>query len=244
MSDIAATTPSGTRTVTAFFDTSAHASTARADLIAAGVPENDITLVGSDAEHFTVTSDHHAGFWESLANFFMPDDDRRTYAEGLRRGGFAISVKAQGTLYDHAIDILDRDGAIDLDERSLNWQSEGWSRPDAGVDAIVGGTSTYRPADAGTAGFGGSFAGEDGLAPVDEATNPDVRERIGAGTASQTAPAPTGGPQTYAGPASPQGDRTADVIEGRSGDPDSLFGRRDLTHGRNRVRSYIVEDNR
>ena len=62
--------------------------------------------------------------------------------------------------------------------------------------------TTYKPADASTAGFGGSFAGEDGIARVDEATNPDVRERIGAGTASQMAPAPTGGPHTYASPAS------------------------------------------
>ena len=46
-------------------------------------------------------------------------------------------------------------------------------------------TPTYKPADASTAGFGGSFAGADGLA-VDEATNPDVRERIGAGTAKIT----------------------------------------------------------
>lgn len=237
MSDTASSSPSGVRTVTAFFDTSDHASTARADLIAAGVPEGDITVVGSNADHFTVAQDHHKGFWESLGDFFMPDDDRRAYAEGLRRGGYAVSVKAGGTLYDLAIDVLDRDGAVDLDERKMDWEREGWS----GSDTATGSTA-YRPADASTAGFGGSHAGEDGIAHVDEATNPDVRERIGVGTASQTAPAPTGGPQTYSKGASPADDRTADAVEGRPGDADNLFGRRDLSHGRNRIRSYIVDD--
>lgn len=232
--------PSGVRTVTAFFDTSDHAGTARADLIAAGIPESDITVVGSNADHFTVAQDHHKGFWAALGDFFMPDDDRRAYAEGLRRGGYAVSVKASGTLYDLAIDVLDRDGAVDLDERAMDWEREGWSGSDT-ADTVPGSTA-YRPADASTAGFGGSHAGEDGIAHVDEATNPDVRERIGVGTASQTAPAPTGGPQTYDKAAVPRDDRTADAIEGRPGDTDNLFGRRDLSHGRNRIRSYIVDD--
>lgn len=242
MSDSTSSGPSGARTVTAFFDTGDHASTARADLIAAGVPDSDITVVGSNADHFTVAQEQHKGFWESLGDFFMPDDDRRAYAEGLRRGGYAVSVKASGTLYDLAIDVLDRDGAVDLDERAMNWEREGWSRSDEA--GTVSGSTPYKPADAGTAGFGGSYAGEDGIAHVDEATNPDVRERIGAGTASQTAPVPTGGPETYGKGASPEGDRTADIVEGRRSDADNLFGRRDLSHGRNRVRSYIVEDDK
>ena len=69
-----------------------------------------------------------------------------------------------------------------------------------------------------------------------------MRERIGVGTASQTAPTPTGGPDTYARPATPADDRSADRAEGRPSDADQLFGRRDLSHGRSRVRSYIVGD--
>lgn len=240
MSDTTSTGAAGARTVTAFFDTSEHAGTARTDLIAAGIPDSAITMVGSNAEHFTVAPDQHKGFWESLGDFFMPDDDRRAYAEGLRRGGYAVSVKASGTLYDLAIDVLDRDGAVDLDERSMDWEREGWSRSAGEVDNAP--STAYRPADASTAGFGGSYAGEDGIAQVDEATNPDVRERIGVGTASQTAPAPTGGPETYAKPATPSDDRLADRTEGRPADADNLFGRRDLTHGRSRVRSYIVDN--
>ena len=75
---------------------------------------------------------------------------------------------------------------------------------------------------------------------VDEATNPDVRERIGAGTASQMAPAPTGGPQTYGQAATPADDAKADLGTGRT-EGNGLLGERDLTHGKTRVRSYIVE---
>lgn len=242
MSDSTIAGASGDRTVTAFFDTGDHAETAKRDLVAAGLPESAITIVGSNADHFTVAADHHQGFWDALTNFFMPEEDRRAYAEGLRRGGFALSVRTTAALYDAAIDVLDRDGAVDLDERELSWESEGWSRPpqQQGIDNLSVDPSYQRP-DAGTAGFGASHAGEDGIAHVDEATNPDVRERIGAGSASQTAPAPTGGPQTYAHPATPLDDTLSDAAAGRADDGDSLFGRRDLTHGRNRVRSYIVD---
>ena len=232
-------TSSGARTVTAFFDTGDHAATAKTDLIAAGIPAEAITIVGSDSDHFTVDEDRHQGFWASLTNWLMPEDDRRTYAEGLRRGGFALSVRTDGGLYDKAIDVLDRDGAVDLDEREMSWRDEGWSPTTTalGVSPI---DAAYVPAAPMTAGFGASHAGEDGIAVVDEATNPDVRERIGAGTASQMAPVPTGGPQTYAKAATPEGDAKADLGAGRT-DNDGLFGQRDLTHGKARVRSYIVE---
>jgi hypothetical protein len=73
---------------------------------------------------------------------------------------------------------------------------------------------------------------------VDEAINPDMRERIGAGTASQTTPAAQGGPYTYIHPASPESDAAADAAEGRGEAP---AGRRDADRSRSKVWSYIVE---
>ncbi len=261
-------TAAAPRTVTAFFDTQEHANTARTDLIAAGLTEADVTVVGSGSDHFTVEQDHHQGFWAALTSWFIPEDDRRVYAEGLRRGGFAVSVRCDGILYDKAIDVLDRDGAVDLDERSVDWSKEGWSPSVAGVDNIPAGATPYRMPDNGTAGFGGSYAGEDGLARdasqpgvesltpahataptpatedgvarVTEAENNDVRERIGVGSANWMAPNPSGGPQTYAGAATPADDAAADLARGRQPTDDPVF-RRDTDHGRGRVRSYIVE---
>lgn len=255
MADDTMDAPGANRTVTAFFDTRDHAEQARTDLMAVGLPSDAITIVGSNAEQFTVAQDRHQGFWQSLVNFVMPDDDARVYDEGLRRGGFALSVSVTDSNHDQAIDVLDRDGAVDLDERETEWRSEGWGTSAGPADA-----TPYAPASAGTAGFGGSYAGEDGIARdtagpgfggtpatqdgvarVTEAENPDVRERIGVGSASQTSPAPaTGGAETYNHAASTRTDAASDAVTGKSPQTD-LIGRRDAGNTRSRVRSYIVE---
>src|ERR671912_471377 len=67
------------------------------------------------------------GFWESLKDLFMPDEDRATYAEGLRRGGYVVTVRTDAAHYEKAIDILDDEGTIDIDQRSETWRKEGWS---------------------------------------------------------------------------------------------------------------------
>lgn len=203
------------RTVTAFFDTQDAAEKARADLIEAGLSPDTISVVAGASA--AASQAEEGGFWHALREFFVPDEDRYTYAEGLRRGGFALSVRTGSAHYDRAIDILDADGAVDIDEREKVWRSEGWG----GYASQSGSTNTdlaYARADAGTAGFGASFAGEDGYAPSGSLTtgstaddesradtdrvgtganepgllNPDMRERIGSGTATMTPATPTG----------------------------------------------------
>jgi len=56
----------------------------------------------------------------------MPDEDRYTYAEGLQRGGFLVTVQTTSADYDAIVAILDREGSVDLDERSSGWRSAGW----------------------------------------------------------------------------------------------------------------------
>ncbi len=218
MTDYAATSSTasrgGLRTVTAFFDTRDAADKARADLVGAGISPDTISVVeGATADRDLPTDE--GGFWHALKEFFIPDEDRFTYAEGLRRGGFVLSVRTGDAQYDRALDILDADGAVDIDEREQSWRSEGWTgfqpgalTPDVGLAA----------GDASTAGFGASRAGEDGYADTGALTrsgssdaesradadlvgtgtgepgllNPDFRERIGSGTASMTPPTPTG----------------------------------------------------
>jgi hypothetical protein len=64
-----------------------------------------------------------------LGDFFLADDDRTTFAEGIRRGGYLLTVSGYPLdLHDTALDILDDEGSIDIDERSKAWESEGWSR--------------------------------------------------------------------------------------------------------------------
>ena len=69
----------------------------------------------------TAPSDESKGFWESLGDFFFPSADRAMYSEGLRRGGYLVTVTGvSADLADTALDILDDDGSVDIDERAAS----------------------------------------------------------------------------------------------------------------------------
>jgi stress response protein YsnF len=118
-----------TRTITAFFDDRSKADEAVENLVAAGIPRNSVSLIpgSSTASAASPPQAHEEGFWESLKAFFLPEEDRYTYAEALRRGGFLVSVRITDANYARAMDILDREGAVDIDERAETWRREGWS---------------------------------------------------------------------------------------------------------------------
>jgi uncharacterized protein (TIGR02271 family) len=150
MSQISAT---GSRTVSAMFDSQSDAQRAVDRLIDAGVPAGSVRLVPGYENDAPVTdrSEQHKGFFSSLADFFMPDEDRYSYAEGLSRGGYMVVASDLDTAYyDQAVDILDDEGSVDLDEREQSWRSEGWS----GYQADTAGTSGYGTAGIGSAGIG------------------------------------------------------------------------------------------
>ena len=121
--------PGGRHSVTAFFDQREAAEKARADLLAAGFPAADVVFVPGAEAAAGVGPAHHQGILKSLLDIFvfMPPRDQLTYAEGLRRGGMALVVRTGPDDYERAIDILDRDGAVDLDERESSWKAEGWT---------------------------------------------------------------------------------------------------------------------
>src|SRR3954470_21943213 len=125
------------RTITAFFDREDEANRAITKLTAAGIPRSSISLVAGRSQSVSSRDDEGPGFWEALKDMFMPDEDRATYAEGLKRGGYVVTVRADSTHYAQAIDILDDDGTVDLDQRSAQWRTEGWthSRSSAGMGA-------------------------------------------------------------------------------------------------------------
>ena len=165
----------GNSTITAFFDDRSEADRAVERLVAAGIPRGQIRLVAGDGGSSTTAaqgSTSGGGFWETLSDLFMPDEDRYTYAEGLRRGGYLVSVTAGAADYDRALDILDDEGTIDIGEREQSWRAEGWT---------------------GYAGASG-YAGRTG----DEEVIPVAEEEL-------------------------------------------RVGKRDVSHGRLRVRSYVVE---
>ena len=66
------------------------------------------------------------GFFEALGDLFFPDEDRPPTPKACRAAAISSpSTASQATVRD-ALDILDDEGAIDLDEREARWRAEGW----------------------------------------------------------------------------------------------------------------------
>ena len=117
------------RILTAFFDDKASAEGAVRDLFAAGFETGDVGIVSSDED---APSQDAGGFWTSLRELLLPREDHAAFAEGLRRGGYLVSVSARGDNHGIAAGILDRDGAVDIETRQAEWQREGW-QPEPGT---------------------------------------------------------------------------------------------------------------
>jgi uncharacterized protein (TIGR02271 family) len=129
-----------TRTITAIYDSEADARMAREQLMSNGLDDNDVRIVSQNLSSNPVGTDEGSedkGVWESIKDFFVGDDDRPVYSEGLRRGGYLLTARVDDDLSDQAISVLERTNAVDLDQRSEQWRTEGWS-----ADTYATGTTT------------------------------------------------------------------------------------------------------
>jgi uncharacterized protein (TIGR02271 family) len=107
-------------TLTALYDTRADADAAAERLATeAGLARSDIAVTAHGEG-----STEEVGFLASLKSLFVPDQDRDTYAEAVRRGGFLLTARAEQGSAERAMDILEEHGAVDLDDRQRSWRSE------------------------------------------------------------------------------------------------------------------------
>jgi len=127
-----------TQTITALYDDQTQAQTALSKLVAVGFPQGSIQLTpgaSTTATRSTGSYDHtrdEGGFWAGLKDLFMPEEDRYAYTEGLSRGGTLLTAKVEDSRVAAAMDILEENGSVDLDEREATWRKEGWSGYQAG----------------------------------------------------------------------------------------------------------------
>jgi uncharacterized protein (TIGR02271 family) len=205
-----------TRTITAFFDNRTDAEEAVQRLRSAGISQDAVRMMAGyqgQPERDVKASENTEGmgFWEALKDLFLPEEDRHTYAEGLRRGGYLVTVQTRDADYARALDILDDEGTIDLDERAASWRSQGWTGY-TGAD--------YRP------GTASSTSGA-------RAANPNA----GIGTAATTG----SGRATQATGAERAGTRSEREEVIPVAQEELRVGKREVSGGRVRVRSYVVE---
>ncbi len=209
------------RVVTALFDTRAAAEKAKVDVVAAGVPAHDVTITGGAATGTTgKVASGGTGFWDSLKNIFAPEEDKYVYEEGLKRGGVLLTVHTSEANYDRILHIVDAEGAVDMSERESQWRSEGWTGHEARATTL--GTST---AAAGTGTMGTSTAAA-GLGARNETVATERTGVMGGGTATGSTVGALGG----------TGEESIQLAEERL-----RVGKRDVNHGRVRLRSYVVE---
>jgi len=110
-------------TITAMYDSRSEAEAACQQLKSS---------IGADARIIDKSETSHSsgesrGFWADLKDAFMPDEDRSSYEEGIRRGGFLLCAKVDEHQADQACSILDSSGSVDFDSREQQWRKEGWT---------------------------------------------------------------------------------------------------------------------
>jgi uncharacterized protein (TIGR02271 family) len=207
-----------TRTVTAMFSSREAAARAVEQLISqlsldrATVrtsPETGMADTGYNASN----PYQETGFFASLKNLFLPDEDRYAYAEGMRRGNALVSAQVDESQVERAADVLEHAGALDLDQQEASWRQSGWT----GYDATAAG---------GMAATAGATTARAGYNPV-SATTATPGTGGGMGTAS------VGGAMAGRNLGT---DETIKVVEERL-----VVGKREVDRGRVRVRSYVVE---
>jgi hypothetical protein len=132
------------RTITAFFDKRSNATGAIDHLVEAGIARANMRLMPENQTASTSTTGSYdisrddKGFWESLRDFFFPEEDRYTYAEAMNRGCIMVSVTVDEAQAARAEDILNEHSTVNIDEHEASWRQEGWAKYAGGASASAG----------------------------------------------------------------------------------------------------------
>ena len=123
-------------TITALFDNRADAEAAKTRLKTARVDADHVHLHDKSSTGYKdsgYSTHQDRGFWDSIKNAFVPDEDRHTYEEGVRRGGVLLTADVDDDCVDEAVKVLEGANTVDIDDRSSQWKSSGWDYAGAGA---------------------------------------------------------------------------------------------------------------
>jgi uncharacterized protein (TIGR02271 family) len=175
------------RTVTAFFDDRAEAEAARTRLTQSRIDVDRVQII--DKSHSSAGtagsgSTDGEGFWASLKNAFLPEEDGYAYEEGINRGGYLLCAQVDEEEADEAIRLLDEGGSVDFDQRQDQWKSEGWSGFTGSGNQSAGGFGGQSTGMSGTTMAGATSSGMtagDRSNTVEEQHIPIVEEELRVG---------------------------------------------------------------
>ena len=161
------------QTITAFFDTRNDAARAMEALVQAGFsrtaiqlrPETETAYRRTEGSFYDSSRDE-GGFWDTLRELPLPDEDRTAYSEGMSRGGVLLSITTDEAKVGRVADIVERYGSVDMDEREASWRTEGWT----------GYTTQYGAGDVGSGST--AYSGRADAAGRGEEAIPIVEEEL------------------------------------------------------------------
>jgi uncharacterized protein (TIGR02271 family) len=211
------------RTVTALFDSRSEAEAARERLTSSRIDADSIRIIDKESSGSSANGSSgdagDQGFWASLKDLFMPDEDRHAYGEGISRGGYLLCAQVDEDEADEAIRMLDQSNSVDFDSRQEEWRSSGWAgyNSDAGSGLFGSENMTGTGATAG-AQTGGLATGATGM--------PLTGQSSGFGT---------GGTEGRERSTTVQEEHIPLVEE------ELRVGKREVNRGGARVRSYVRE---
>lgn len=164
------------------------------------------------------------GLVGSLTDAGVGEADAHAYAEGVKRGGTLVTVRADDTMTKRVADILDDHGTVNMDERETTWRNEGWTGYEGARPTTTAGTGAAIGAVAGTvASKVGDAAREVKAAVTGDTTHRDTTTPTGLGTNGVAR-------------ASGMADEAIPVIQERL-----QVGKREETRGRVRIHTHMVE---
>lgn len=82
------------------------------------------------------------GLVGALVGWGVPEEEAEFYAEGVRRGGTLVAVRAEEGEVDTALEIMNRFSPVDVQQRSAMWRSEGWTGFDADDESYTATAAT------------------------------------------------------------------------------------------------------
>jgi len=135
------------RKIVAAFESRSAAENARSSLLDLGLDRDHISIVDQQSSQHTTDSPAVRGsFWAHLKEMFMPDDDRNTLEESIRRGEYVVVATVDDARVDEVIARLERAGAVDLNAREDQWRAGGANRgaavPDSSGNSDVAAAQT------------------------------------------------------------------------------------------------------